>query len=533
MAPKTTTKPSRIALATHQLAKRVGGKQGRSIAAAVSEALTRPSTGSRTLVGSQTASVLSFLGGYTPDSVPFTVKKRMRKHPQVRYCLAAAKAPILRGDIWFETNSTELAALTNRVFIESGYVRRMIRTSLLGIDFGFSAHEQIWDIDPTFDVGWDVPNAEGGTDHREKTYTNLFRPDRLKELDPALVTILTNKFGDKQGLLFGGNGRALLMEEDVRRALMSGEYNILDNRKSFIYTVDGEFQQHAGCARLDSAYDPWFWQGIIHLICNRWFERKSDPPLIGYAPSVAAMSDPGVTGTEYDPDDENEAPVLLMSRAMAKLRSTGDIALPSDPYFDEQGKPSNIKAYSIQELETKDVHPAFMEYIEHLDRKISRGLLVPDSITSSQKGMSQYGSLQVMADVYVDVQNDTLYSIVEQFQREIVQPFLDYNGIKDRVVARTGGISAANREAAKEMFVKVLEADMLAEQAFGRIFPQSLTAMVDREQLARANGVPFKRPDPDAPAPKPPQHVAEEGAAPGASGQPPRGPAKKTAAKPK
>lgn len=528
-------KPSHsLAKTTLALANRVGGKQGRAIAAAVHDALNRPSIGSRTLVGPQVAAVQSLLGGYAPESVPVNVKKRMRKHPQVRYCLAAAKAPIMRGNVWFESNSMELVALLQRVFVESGFLRQSLRTMLLAIDYGFSAHEQVWDLEPTYEVGWDVPNTAGGFDHRTKTYTDLFLPERLKELDPAMTTLLVDKFGDKRGLIYGSPGRMIVTEDDLASAMKSGEFNVLSREKSFVFTLDGEYQNHYGCGRLDSAYDPWYWQNLIYLICNRWYERKGDPPLIGYAPSVAAIADPGISGTEYDPDDESEAPVILIARAMERLRSTGSVGLPSDPFFDETGKPSNVKAYSISELETRDIHPAFLDYVEHLDRKISRGLLVPDAIVASQKGMSQYGSLQVMADVYVDTQNDVLFQAVEQFQEEVVEPFLKYNGIKERAVARTGGISAANRDAAKEFFLKVMEADTLAEQAFGRIYPQSLTAMVDREQLARDVGVPFKRPDPDAPAPRLPQApAADGGTAPGAAGQPPRGPAKKAASKKK
>jgi len=529
------SKNHKFAQVTKDLADHVGGRQGRALSKAVVAAMSRPSVGSRTLVGPQMDAVRGFLGGYTPDAVPIAVKRRMRKHAQVRYCLGAAKAPILRGDVWFDTNSTELDALLTRVFIDSGFFKRALRTSLLAVEFGFSAHEQIWDIEENMSVGWEVPNTSGGLDRRTAHYPQLFYPKNLKSLDPSMVTILMDKFGDKRGLLYGGAGRPVIFtEEQLKEALASGRYNVLDAKKSFVYTLDGDFGDPYGCGRLDSAYDPWYWQGIVFLICNRWFEKKADPPLIGYAPSTSAIADPGVNGTEYDPEDENEAPVLLMASALRKLRSTGEVVFPSDPYFDESGKPSNIRAYSAEEMGTKDMHPAFLEYIEHLDRKISRAVMVPDSITASQSGMSQYGSLQVMADVYVDVQNDTLYSAVEQINAEVIQPFLRYNGLKDRAILRTGGISAANRETSKDIFLKVLEADMLAEQAFGRVYPQSLTAMLDREKLARAQGVPFKRPDPDAPAPKMPQTIdpgAGGGAAPGAAGQPPRGPAKKVAPK--
>lgn len=524
----------KFAARTLAVAKRVGGKQGRALGGAVMEMLqsvTRPSIGTRTLIDPQIGAIKDFLGAFSPSMVPFGVKTRMRKHAQVRFVAGAAKAPLLRGDVWFDTNSTELQALLNRVFIESGLYKRTLRTSLLAVDYGFSAHEQVWDVAKEFPVGWDVPKKGGGFNHTEKDFKNLFLPRRLKDLSPELVTLLRDRYGEYAGLIFANPGSLAFNEAQIRDILLANASNILPPNKSFVFTMDGEWQNFYGTGRLDSAYDPWYWQTLLYLICNRWFERKGDPPLVGYAPSNPAIADPGVDAEEYDPEDENESPVLLMSRALEKLRSTGNLALPSDPYFDDDGKPGSMRAYEVKELESKDAHPAFLAYAEHLDVKISRAYLVPDAIAASQKGLGTYGSLQVMADVYVDVQNDTLSQHVEQFDREVVQPFLRYNDIKDRATLRTGGITSSSKETIKSVFEKVLEADMLAEQAFGRIYPQSLTVMLDRELLARGAGVPFKRPDPDAPTPEPPQDPASAaaGAAAGASG-PQKGPAKKAKA---
>ena len=525
---------SRFAQQTLQVAKRVGGRAGRTLAQATVEMLqatTRPDIGTRTVIGSQVDAVKSYLGGFVPYGVPFGVKTRMRRHPQIRFVAAAAKAPLLRGEVWFDTNSTEVQSLLKSVFIDSGYFKRSLRTSLLAIDYGFSAHEQIWDYSPEYNVGWDVPNAKGGFDHKEKNYANLFLPRRLKELSPENVTLLRSRYGEYAGLIYGAPATMALSESDVAALVAGKQENILAPNKSFVFTRDGDWQNFYGVGHLDSAYDPWYWQTLVYLICNRWFERKGDPPLVGYAPSNPAIADPGVDAEEFDPADESDSPVLLMSRGLEKLRSTGNLALPSDPYFDDEGKPGSIRAYEVKELDVKDAHPAFKEYIEHLDVKISRAYLVPDAIAASQKGMGTYGSLQTMAEVYVDVQNDTLADFVEQFDREQVQPFLRYNGITDRASMRTGGINSSSKDTIKETFAKILEADMLAEQAFGRIYPQSLTVMLDREALARGAGVPFKRPDPDAPAPKPPQDpaTAAAGAAAGAGNQPQRGPAKKSA----
>lgn len=530
-------KRTRIDLAKRTLAvaKHVGGRDGRALAQATTEMLRstmRPDLGTRTLVDSQVGAIKGMLGAFAPNRVPFNVKTRMRRNPQVRFVSAAAKAPLLRGDAWFDTNSTEVQSLLNRVFLESGHFRRSLRTSLLACDYGFSAHEQIWGMEPEYEVGWDTPKEGGGFSHTDKVFKNLFLPVRLKALAPEFVSILSDRYGEYAGLVHGNPGAMAMTAEQLAKILASSVDNVLAPNKSFVFTLDGEWGNFYGSGRLDSAYEPWYWQTLVYLICNRWFERKGDPPLVGYAPSTAALADPGVDADAYDPDDENESPVLLMSRGLEKLRSTGNLALPSDPYFDDDGKPGTIRAYEVKELDVKDAHPAFKEYIEHLDVKISRAYLVPDAIAASQKGMGTYGSLQTMAEVYVDVQNDTLATFVEQYDREQVQPFLRYNDIKDRAVLRTGGITASSKDAITETFNKILEADMLAEQAFGRIYPQSLTMMVDREALARGAGIPFKRPDPDAPTPKPPQDAATaaEGAAAGAGNQPPRGPAKKAAA---
>jgi hypothetical protein len=494
---------------TRLVANRIGGVTGRSLAAAVDEMLSAtPELGTRTTspISSQLGNALLALGRYSPGTVPIRTKKLMRKDAQIRLTLEAAKAPILKAPLWFETRSTEIQSLLTDVFIESGFLHETLRTGLLAIEFGFSAHEKVWDIETDHEVRWDVPNTTGGMDSRGKVYPSLFVPECAKSLDPEYVTLLQDEYGTFKGLIYGITAGELSTGADIDALVARGTLNALNAEKSFVFALNDEWQNQYGEGCLDYAYDPWYWQQLIYLVTNRWFERKSDPPILGWAPATPALGGPDIESDDsatYE-DAAQESPLVLHARGLRRLRSSGLYVMPAEPFLDDAGKPSNLRCYDAKEMAVADMSDVFISYLEHLDRRKSRAMLVPDSVVAGQQGSGTYGSLQILAEITVDIQNARLQQFLNFANEAWIEPFLEYNGIKEKALLRTGGISSNNREVLRDITIKILEADMLAEQAWGRIFPQSLTSMISRDDLLRALAVPYKQPDPDSPLPRPP-----------------------------
>lgn len=526
-----TTKTSRVVSPRESarrmagLAQAVGGRSGkilRQLAALAANGGPDLTVRTRTAVSTQAAAVLRALGGYSPDDVSLETMKRMRRDPQLRLAMAATRAPILEAPIFFESKSREAVALCEAAWSDSGVLRSLQRTSLQALEFGYAAHELLWEAQEGVEITWSKPgDMVGSNDVVEKTFPHLFMPRVPKDLDPSMVTLLQDDFGRFQGLVFGGGDVVMTDEKSMREWIAQNRENYLPPEKTFLFTHEGDWGNLYGVGRYASAYDPWFWQKIIYLVCNRWYERKSDPPYLGYAPSDPALAAPENNGTDtdYDPTDEVRSPILkLRSLVENVLRSSGVLILPSEPYKDDDGKPSNIRAYDLKEMGIEDIHPAFLEYIQHLDVKKTRAMLVPDGAIAASENSGTYGSTQTLSALAVKIQNETLDVWIRHFNDYALKRFLAYNGIKDRVVARTTGISQDNRDVLASLAERTFEADMLLEQRWGPQFGDSMSRLVDRRKLLRGLGMPFTEPEPGQPPPKLPTPPPEPTPAGGGSG---------------
>lgn len=488
-----------------RLARGVGGVAGAKMMEALDTALSGPDMSQRVRFGTAMDMALLELGGYDPSPVPIRVKKRMRQDGQIRFALAATKAPIQSASFHFETRSTELRELLNSVFIKSGFVAELLRTSLNALDFGAQAHEQLWAVDEDHKVEWDQPNEQNGVDVKSKVFPQLYVPKTFKDLDPERVTYMTDNLGDLAGVVYGSAGVPYASVESVREAIRKGEVNVLDPRKCFVFTPGMEYQRIRGEGRLDWAYDPWYWQKIVYLIALRWYERKADPPLVCYAPTGQGLpgddvdADTGLDGSATRVDG-----LVLGARAVSKVKSSGSVTLPSDVFRDDEGRPSSVRLWEIKELQVQDMHPAFIDFLDHLDKKKTRATLAADITLARDKQAGTLGSTEAIVQVALSMQNQTLQAYVRRFNETVLAPFLAYNGIKDAARLVTTGVLKDNQQALRDFLAKVMEADMLAEQAWGRVFPQSLTQMTDREALMREAGLPHRPVDPNAPMPKPP-----------------------------
>lgn len=493
----------------------VGGDLGKVMTAALEASLGDPNLKQLTRFGSAVDAIASIMGDYTPGCLPISTMKQMRTDGQLRFALAAVKAPLVAAPMHFECNSRDVQQLLTDVFIKSGFVQELLRTSLNAIDFGFQAHEMLWKTED-LDLEYEQQTAEGGLDVKEKSYPGLFVPRRFKDLDPALTRLLKDDKGDLVGLTFGASSIGL-SPGDLLKQIGQGKINVLPIDKAFIFTPVFEFQNYRGESRLNWAYDPWYWQRIMYMIALRWYERKADPPLIGHAPTTSSLDGQNIDLDDtddagYSPTAEN-ASMVLMAKAMQRLRSTGGCVLPSEVYMDDENRPSNTRIWEIKELDVKDMHPAFIDMIDHLDKKKTRSIFAPDIALSRDRQAGTLGSTEAIVDTTIEMQNDTLKSFINQFNQHVLNPFLAYNGIKDRARLVTTGVLQDNRLALKEVMLKVLEADMLAEQAWGRAAtPGSLTSRIDRSVLMSQVGVPAIPTEPGAVPPAPPPEMLDPAA---------------------
>lgn len=487
--PESAQKALRVASA-------IGGADGRELARTVEQSLNAPDLREYTYIGNIIDATLGSLGTFNPSRIPHSTKLEMRRDPQIRFGLQAVKSPLIAAPLHFVCRSREVQELLTDVFIKSGFLSELLMSSLNAVEFGFAAHEQIWTMEDERHIEYDEPKGDGKVDVKDKTFTRLFTPQRFKDLDPALVSMLKNNQGQYVGLTFGAWLDPNIRFSQIQKKVEKNELNILRADKTFVFTPIHEFQNIRGEGRLEWTYDSWYWQRICYMVAMRWYERKSDPPYVIYAPNTIGIDAEESVATQT-------SNLVLASRAVEKLRHSGHVALPSEVFMDDDGRPSQVRAWELSEVKVQDMHPAFLDMIDHFDKKKTRSVFAPDIALARDRQAGTLGSTEAIMDATVTMQNQTLEAWVNHVNRSVIEPFLRFNNIKDKAYLTSTGVLSDNRAALRDVLSKVLEADMLAEQAWGRVFPGSLTQMIDREGLVRELGVPHRPIDPDMEMPVP------------------------------
>lgn len=497
------------------LADRVGGSTARH-AHALDAAIqaSQPDLLRRTTVHGLYNNYLSAIGSYEKQGVvSIATKKRMRKDPQLRLALAATKSPVLSAPLYFESKSLEAVALCDALFINTGFLKALLRSALQAVEFGYAAHEQMWGVESGYEVDWTTPGANGAVETSTKKWPTLYVPKKAVDLDPSNVTILQDRYGQFAGLVHGmGFGPTLGMEQYQELVKASSE-NLLAPEKAFLFTLNGDWRNLHGEGRFDWAYDSWVWKKFAYLVANQWYEQKANPPILTRAPTAAARPspvDPTAADASFDETDPTtglpkpeRSPLLAMGLVAESLRSGGWASIPSEVFLGPDDKPTTVRAYDLEYLKSQDMHPAFLDWINHLNVMEMRAILVPDGVveTAQHGGAGGRGPAAIAASFAVDIQDEVLTAFVTKVNDEILPQFCRYNGIKDRVTLRTAGVTEDNRDVLKEIAVNLIKGDELLEQGFGPVFPGAMTRIADREQILRGLNVPYKKPDPNAKVP--------------------------------
>lgn len=368
---------------------------------------------------------LSYWGGmpgsYDPSGVTLEDYAQMRYSPQIAAGLGVIKGPILAAQWWVECADKDIEIFVGAELKRLWYAT--LRGLLLALDFGFSALEKVWTLDD--------PSGDSVKISLKK----------LKDLDPRNLEILSDERGDFAGL-------KQTYPQEVT----------LPPEKCLIFTNQKEFGNLYGTSRLRPAYEPWYWQILIYQFCNRYFERRGAPPIKATAPPGKTM----VSGVEKDNLD-------LIYQAAAGLKDNAVVAMPS--LRDGQGN----RLWDLEFLEDDKRGEMFLAYIEHLDQKILRALLVPDRLITQQE-VGSYALSRVHAEVFLQQEEALLGDILDHLNNYLLPQMVFYNfgAQAPHAYIRSEGLSPELKPLLKDVFLEMVRQ--------GRAYP----AM---EELAKALGL--------------------------------------------
>jgi len=341
-------------------------------------------------------------------SVAATMKtlKKMRDDPQIGLGLELVKAPIYGAEWRVECDDDRVGEF---VTAELKHIwRSALRSSLTAVEFGFAAHEKLWEVD-----------SDGA--HIKS----------LKDLDPADCVLMH----DAQGSFAGFRHKA--------RTTVPAE-------KSFVFTHDKQFGNPYGQHRMRRSAQYWQWCGNCYRLMNQYLQRRAVPPVIGHAPCEKRQTD---AGTEVDTVDE-------MQKNLKAIMSGGAVTLPAE--FDENGNP----LWSIELLQDQQRSTDFLAPIAHYETMKMRGILVPDR-TATQGETGAYSVAEAHIEMFLVLEEQLLFDLLDHFNLYLIPQIVIYNFGPDAPEARvtSEGLSREAQAMLSDLVGKLLQSQVTAAKA--------------------------------------------------------------------
>ena len=283
---------------------------------------------------------------YSPDSVTVQEYDEMRMDAQIVAGLALIKMPIQQCGWSIQCEDPDISAFLTEII--KPIWPDFIRQAMLALDFGYSVFEKVWGKE--YDLT--VTQTQGQADDANyKIYQNADVIEKMMQLDPQTLYLLGYRWSGE----FAG----------VRQYL-AGSATIPDN-KCFIFSHNIEFSEWYGVSRLKPCYPFWIFKRLMYEFINVRYELWSMPMKLGRYPM-------GKSETGVDPNTGQPSYVYNADQMMSileELRSNFAVTLPSNQYENGQFQ------WGIELLQNGTNGSDHLQYIDHLNLMILKGLLVP------------------------------------------------------------------------------------------------------------------------------------------------------------
>lgn len=372
------------------------------------------------------------VGEQAAQSLRWRVKRTMRElkemadDEQIGLGLELIKAPLYGADWAVDCERDDIAEFI-QTEIERLW-RMLLRTSLRAVEFGFAPHEKLWEL-------------RNGEAHCAQ----------IKDLDPEECVLLHDEQGEFAGFRY---------KDKVT----------VPAEKAFVFTHDKRFGNLYGVPRTRRVQTRWQWRTNVEKLMNRYAQRHSMPPIVGYAPAEKRVQED--SGTVVSTMEE-------MKKCLATLEAGGVVALPAE--FGDDGKP----LWTAELLTDKEQRaPDFIRMIEHYDTKILRGLLVPDRAgTDNDAAGGSYALVRSRVNLFLILEDQLLFDLLDHANRYLIPQLVLFNFGPDAPEAQL--TSEGLGEEAKELLRQIVE-KMLATE----VTAATLAEIADTTAILEGAGVP-------------------------------------------
>lgn len=348
-----------------------------------------------------------YMGTYNPDDITLTTYDRMRFDPQLQAGLQAIKLPILQLSWDIESPNNEIKDFVKKAIVP--HWKGMIRSTLTALDFGYSGHEKVWQVESK-EVS--EPVMGGKIDSPALTYK------KIKSLHPCTLTLNIDPKGNFMGLTqypyrTGGDNYGT---SSYGRVYSSRNANpvVIPLEKTYLFTHAFEFGNWYGHSRLKPAYATWFEYWVVSGLLERYLERYGAPTKIATAPTGASQ-----TGVNADGTPKFEDNMTLAERAAESVGPDAVITFPAV----EKDRPG----WGLEYMSAEDSHEQFLNVLKYLDNIKLRALFVPERILTQEFATGSGKMVEQQVWIFLNSIKALSQEIEEAINKFVVEDLVAFN----------------------------------------------------------------------------------------------------------
>jgi hypothetical protein len=362
------------------------------------------------------------LGVYNPDIIPIDTYNRMKTDPQVAIGISVIKMPIESLNWHVECDDKDI-----REFVKVALTkvwRKLIRSMLTAVDYGFCSHEVIWELQEMMVVS-QLPTG------RRKTHfkgpAEIFK--KIKAHYPATIRVRKDALTDE----FLG----------IVQIAAGGSPVSLDADKCFFFALNDEFGNYFGTSRLKAAYKPWYWREVLTQFMLRYFERKGGPTTVIQHPTGGGIDR---EGNEYDNSE-------IALRIGQNIVENGVVTVPFEA--DREGK----NQWGVTYLQDDRRGEMFVNALNYLGAQILRGLLTPERVMTQDLSTGSFSMAQSHAEIFLLAEEGLAAEMCDAVNLILVPQLVQFNFPANKIIpcqVKIEKIQYDRRRILKEILIEVL-----------------------------------------------------------------------------
>lgn len=389
-----------------------------------------------------------------PETIDVDTFTLMRRNHQLAIGLAIIKMPIVALPWRIKCDDVKIEKTVE--WMLQKIWKKLVKTSLMAVDYGFASHEKVWERD---NVKISYIDKQG----KEEVYYqgDIVYFKKIKPLHPESIKM---KFDENQNLV-----------EIIQEGSLGSAKDIeLPIRKCFLFTNDEEFGNPFGVSRLKNAYSVWYYQSLLIQFMMQYFERRGTPPTIATAPPGKSQDSAGTEVSNLE----------LALRVATSLISSSVAVLPY-----QANKEGRENMWKLETLQDDGRAAMFVEALVHLEARCLRAIFIPEGIISSDEGGGS-GSNSVSADLFLMTEKGLITDLEDAVNQQIIKPFVEVNFPPEQqriAELKLDPLSFERKITVKEVFVEMLR--NLESMVQLGIAPNSLPSV---EKMAKILEVPIE-----------------------------------------